>query len=96
MNRVTGKIVDSSNATLANLVFTAAPTANFSAVFEFDGSAPSGFPTGYSLNFYKGSTLIATGGLVKGGLTSTPEPQTYAMAAGAALLGFAAFRRARR
>lgn len=59
---------------------------------------PAAWPTGYSVNFYQFTggatpsiTRIATGDLV-----ATPEPRTYALAAGATLLGFAAFRRARR
>ena len=68
----------------------------FYAAFDLSNfNVSSGFPTGFYLKFYNGSTLIASGPIVLGSL-STPEPQTYAMAAGAALLGFAAFRRARR
>jgi len=47
----------------------------------------------YIVSFYVGSTLVAQSAK---GLVAAPEPQTYAMAAGAALVGFAAFRRVRR
>ena len=77
------------------------PTSNeFGAGFALPstGSVGSGIPTDYFIKFYDSaapSTVIASGA-IKLGTISTPEPQTYAMAAGAALLGFAAFRRARR
>lgn len=60
-------------------------------------TAGAGFPTGYFLKFYNGSSVVVGSGEIKvGTLSLVPEPQTYALAAGAALLGFAAFRRARR
>lgn len=68
----------------------------YSAGFYILDTTVAGFPTGYYLSFYNGSTLIAKGEIKGGTLAPAPEPQTYAMAAGAALLGFAAFRRARR
>jgi len=84
----------------SRVALTINPLSNeFGAGFALSStSAGAGFPTGYFLKFYTSalsSTAIASGAL-KVGTVSTPEPQTYAMAAGAALLGFAAFRRARR
>lgn len=72
---------------------------SFSGIFS-NVSAP-GFNSSnaaqYIVSFYAGTTLVAKGGLSVGAsIPSTPEPQTYAMVAGGALVGFAAFRRARR
>lgn len=69
--------------------------------FSFFGlpttTVAGGFPTGYDLNFFHNATLVAKGAINAGTFgVAVPEPQTYALAAGAALLGFAAFRRARR
>lgn len=56
---------------------------------------PTSWPAGFSVNFYL-FTPPTISKIASGALVGTPEPQTYALAAGAALLGFAAFRRARR
>ncbi len=80
---------------------------NFSGSFGVNSTPPSlpypsAWPSGFSANFshFIGGltpsiTLLGSAPLVVTP-ASTPEPQTYALAAGAALLGFAAFRRARR
>ena len=75
---------------------------NDGAIVFFDKGAtavpgsPVAWPSGYSVTFYNAGVQFASGTIVAGDLSNTPEPQTYAMVAGAALLGFAAFRRARR
>ncbi len=52
----------------------------------------------YVAKFFKAgsSTPVVTSPTHGSGLTVVPETQTYALVAGSALLGFAAFRRARR
>lgn len=67
--------------------------------FTSPQTVPSTFinnASSYVASFFAGVTSVASGPASAGHLTTTPEPQTYAMVAGAALLGFAAFRRARR
>ena len=75
---------------------TVTSSDTFAAAFNLNDTAPSGFPTGYYLSFYNSSSVLIAKGSIVVGTVTTPEPQTYAMVAGAALLGFAAFRRARR
>lgn len=68
------------------------------AAFTFTGVTGANIASGYFINIYKSGNLVAQGSLVPGSTIGSvvPEPSTYAVAAGAALLGFAAFRRARR
>lgn len=69
--------------------------------FSSPQSVPSTFinnASSYIASFFTAGSLtpVAGGPAISSGLTVVPEPQTYAMMAGAALMGFAAFRRARR
>jgi hypothetical protein len=75
--------------------------ANNSYSGIFASVSTPGFNSGnadkYLVKAFSGATLVAQGGLSVGSSKpSIPEPETYAMVAGAALVGFAAFRRARR
>jgi hypothetical protein len=75
--------------------------ANHSYSGIFSSVSAPGFNSGnadkYLVKAFSGATLVAQGGLsVVTPIASTPEPETYAMVAGAALVGFAAFRRTRR
>ena len=105
---VSSSSISITSATLTNpsgtVIHTdSAPTATAGSSYFF---AFSSVPTGvalttanvanFVLKFYHGSTLEASGPLSTTPLTTTPEPSSIAIVAGAALVGFAAFRRARR
>lgn len=85
--------------TVLTAVSFPAPTDLSLGAFNFTITAVGEFQTGtYFVNVYKTGVKVASGQLIPGSTIGSvvPEPQTYAIAAGAALLGFAAFRRARR
>jgi hypothetical protein len=71
-----------------------------SGTFSYSGTAVDTageinalFAGGLYVNIH---TLEFPGGEIRGQLTPVPEPETYAMIAGAGLVGFGVFRRFRR
>jgi len=98
---VTAFTLTSPGGSILKTVTSIIPGANHTYAGIFSSVSAPGFNSGnagsYVVRAFSGSTLLAKGGLSGGPPpASTPEPETYAMVAGAALVGFAAFRRARR
>ncbi len=98
---VTAFTLTSPGGSILKTVISIIPGANNSYSGIFSNVSAPGFNSGnagsYVVRAFSGTTLLAKGGLSGGPApVSTPEPETYAMVAGAALVGFAAFRRARR
>ena len=95
-----GYLLESDNTTQLPFTITGNGTGNYAFHFTTNPSTVlANFQsniTHYVATFFNGSSVVVTSPAKLGTPSVVPETQTYAMVAGAALLGFAAFRRARR